>query len=84
MGLIRKAGGILTRSGVSNHTKRQSQAKAANAQAERTEAEMKVAQEQAAVIARAMPQDEAHRQADLKEVAGKEAEAVPWDPPADP
>ena len=41
--------------------------------------------EQDAAIARALQEDEAHRQADLKEVAEKEAEAVPdWppDPPA--
>jgi hypothetical protein len=42
------------------------------------EAEAKVAQEQAAAIARALHEDEVHRHADLEEVAEKEAEAVPW------
>ena len=62
------------------------QAKAAQAQADLAEAEVKVAKEQDAAIARALQEDdEARRQADLKEVAEKEAEAVPdWppDPPA--
>ena len=61
------------------------QAKAAQAQADLAEAEVKVAKEQDAAIARALQEDEAHRQADLKEVAEKEAEAMPdWppDPPA--
>jgi hypothetical protein len=85
MGPIRKA-----RDGVSNHTRRQSQAKAARAQAkaaqtqaELAEAETRVTQEQGAAIARALQEDEAHRQADLEEVAVEEAEAVPWDRPAD-
>ena len=47
----------------------------------RAEAEAKVAEEQAAALARALHEDEAHRQADLREVAGKEAEAVPEWPP---
>ena len=62
------------------------QAEAAQAQAELAEAKVKVAKEQDAAIARALQEDdEARRQADLKEVAEKEAEAVPdWppDPPA--
>jgi hypothetical protein len=59
------------------------QAKAAQAQADLAEAEVKVAKEQDAVIARALQEDEAHRHADLKEVAEKEAEAVPdWPPDA--
>jgi hypothetical protein len=83
MGLIRKTASILTLGGVSNHSRRYSQAKAAKAQAELAAAETKVAEEQAAAIARALHEDEAHRQADLKEVAEKEADAVPWDRPAD-
>ena len=81
--------------GVSSHTRRQrpgkaerarakaerAQEKAAQARAVRTEAETKVAEEQAATLARALHQDEAHRQADLPEVAEKEAEAVPEWPP---
>ena len=47
----------------------------------RAEAEAKVAKEQAAALARALHEDEAHRQADLSEVAEKEAEAVPEWPP---
>ena len=82
MGFIRKAASILTLGGVSSHSGRDPQAKAALAQAERVEAEAKVADEQAAAIARALHEDEAHRQADLEEVAEKEAEAVPWDRPA--
>ncbi|MGO9141651.1 MAG: hypothetical protein ACLP70_09410 [Streptosporangiaceae bacterium] len=83
MGLIKKVASI-----VSNHTRRESQAKAARAQAkatqaqaERAEAEAKVAKEQAAAIAGALQKDEVHRQADLEEVAEKEAEAVPDWPP---
>jgi hypothetical protein len=73
---------------MSNHARHKSQAKAARAQAkaqqaqaELAEAETKVAKEQAAAIARALHEDEAHRQADLQEVAEKEAEAVPDWPP---
>jgi hypothetical protein len=69
--------------GVSSHSRRDPQAKATRAQAELAEAEAKVAQEQAAVIAKALGEDEAHRQADLEKVAEKEAEAVPWDRSAD-
>ena len=62
------------------------QAEAAQAQADLAEAKAKVAKEQDAAIARALQEDdEARGQADLKEVAEKEAEAVPdWppDPPA--
>ncbi len=62
------------------------QAEAAQAQADLAEAEAKVAKEQDAAIARALQEDdEARRQADLMEVAEKEAETVPdWppDPPA--
>ncbi len=59
------------------------QAEAAQAQAELAEAKAKVAKEQDAAIARALHEDEAHRQADLEEVAEKEAEAVPdWPPDA--
>ena len=43
----------------------------------------RVAKEQAAAIARALQEDQAHRQADLEEVAEKEAEALPWARPAD-
>jgi hypothetical protein len=63
---------------MSNHARNKSQAKAARAQAkaeqaqaELAEAETKVAKEQAAAIARALHEDEAHRQADLHEVAEK-------------
>ena len=83
MGLIRRAAGILTLGGVSSHGRRDSQARAAKAQAELAEAETKVAGEQAAAIARALHEDEAHRRADLEKVAEQEAEAVPWDRPAD-
>ena len=90
MGLIWKAASILTLGGVSNHSRRESpakaaraQAKAAKAQAGLAEPETTVAKEQAAALAKALPEDEAHRQADLEEVAEKEAEAVPWARPAD-
>jgi len=89
MGLIWKAASILTLGGVSNHSRRESQAKAARAQekaakaqAGSAEAETRVAEEQAAAIGRALQEDEAHRQADLEEVAEKEAEALPWARPA--
>jgi hypothetical protein len=81
MGLIRKAAGILTPGSGRHRSRRQPQAKAATAQAGLAEAETRVAEEQAAAIARALHEDEAHRQADLHEVAQKEAEAVPDRPP---
>ena len=70
---------------MSEHPRRESPAKAARAQAEAAqaqaglaEAKVKVAKEQDAAIARALQEDdEARRQADLKEVAEKEAEASP-------
>src|SRR5215468_12428235 len=97
MGLIRKVASIMMLSGVSSHTRREPPGKAgwvrakaqrarkraAEAQAVRAEAEAKVAEEQAAALARAAHEDEAQRQADLREVAEKEAEAVPeWPPPS--
>ena len=54
---------------------------AARAQAEQAAAKAKVAREQDAAIARALQEDEAHRQADLEEVAVEEAEAAPDWPP---
>ena len=61
-------------------------AEAAQAQAGLGEAKVEVAKEQDAAIARALQEDdEVRRQADLMDVAEKEAEAVPdWppDPPA--
>jgi hypothetical protein len=95
MGLIRKAASIMMLGGVSSHAGREppgkaewarakaerARKKAAKAQAARAEAEAKVAGEQAAALARALHEDEAHRQADLRRVAEKEAEAVPEWPP---
>ena len=95
MGLISKVASIMMLGGVSSHTRREppgkaerapgegreGREKAAQAQAVRAEAEAKVAEEQAAALARALHQDEVHRQADLREVAEKEAEAVPEWPP---
>jgi hypothetical protein len=67
---------------VSKHPRRESPAKAARAQADLAEAEVKVAKEQDAAITRALHEDdEARRHADLEEVAEKEAEAVPDWPP---
>ncbi len=83
MGIIKKAAGILTPGSGKHRSRRQSQARAAKAQAGLAEAETKVAEEQAAAIARALHEDEAHGKADLEEVAEKEAEALPWDRPAD-
>ena len=58
------------------------QAEAAQAQADLAEAKVTVAKEQDAAIARALQEDdESRRQADLTEVAEKEAEAVPDWPP---
>jgi hypothetical protein len=74
---------------VSKHPRRESPAKAARAQAEAeqaqaelAEAKVKMAEEQDAAIARALQEDdEARREADLREVAENEAEAVPdWHP----
>ena len=88
MGLIRKVASIMMLGGASSHTSREPPGKAERApdegrgaQAARAEAEAKVAEEQAAALARALHEDEAHRQADLREVAEKEAEAVPEWPP---
>lgn len=78
MGLFSKVASVLVLGGVSSHSRRDPQARAAKAQAELAEAKARVAEEQAAVIARALHEDEAHRKADLEEVAEKEAEAVPW------
>jgi hypothetical protein len=88
MGPIKKA-----RDSVSNRARRESQAKAARAQAKAAQAqadladaEAKVAQEQAAAIASALKEDETQRQADLHQVAEKEAEATPgapWEQPPD-
>jgi len=81
MGLIRKAASILALGGVSRH-RRDPQAKAAAARAELAEVETRVAEEQDAAIIKALHEDETHGQADLEQVAEKEAEAVPWDRPA--
>jgi hypothetical protein len=96
MGLIGKVASIMMLGGVSSHARREppgkaerarakaerARAKAAQAQAMRAEAEAKVAEEQSAALARALNEDEEHRQADLREVAEKEAEAMPeWPPP---
>lgn len=95
MGLIKKVTSVMMLSGVSSHARREppgkaqrarakakrAQETAAQAQAVRAEAEAKVAEEQAAVLARALHEDEAHRRADLRQVAEKEAEAVPEWPP---
>ena len=95
MGIIRKAASIMMLIGVSSHTRREppgkaerarakakrAEEKAAQAQAVRAEADAKVAGEQAAALARALHEDKAHRQADLREVAEKEAEAMPEWPP---
>ena len=90
MGLIRNAAGILTRGGVSSHSRRapqdraaRAQEKAAKAEAGLAEAETRVTEEQAAAIGKALQEDEEHRQAGLEEVAEKEAEALPWARPAD-
>ncbi len=90
MGFIWKAASILTLAGVSSHSRRapqhraaRAQQKAAKAQAGLAEAETRVAEEQASAIGKALQKDEEHRQADLEEVAEKEAEAVPWARPAD-
>lgn len=95
MGLIRKVASIMMLGGVSSPTRREppgkakrarakaerAREKAAQAQTVRAEADAKVAEEQAAALARALHQDQEHRQADLREVAEKEAEAVPEWPP---
>ena len=95
MGLIRKAAGMMKPGGGSSHARpeppgkaeraqakaERARAKAAQAETMRAEAEAKVAFEQAAALARAVHEDEAHRQADLHEVAEREAEAVPDFPP---
>jgi hypothetical protein len=95
MGLSRKIASIMMIGGVSSHTGREppgkaewdrakadrARKKAAQAQAMRAEAEAKVAEEQAAALARAQHEDEAQRQADLRKIAEKEAEAAPEWPP---
>ncbi len=85
MGLVRKAARILKLGRRESQAKAaRAQAKAAKVQAGLAEAETRVAQEQAAAIARALHEDEAHRHADLEEVAEQEAEAVPWSRQATP
>ena len=88
MGLIGKVASVMMLGGVSSHARREppgkaerAQEKAAHAQAVRAGEEAKVAEEQAAVLARALHENQAHRQAHLREVAKKEAEAVPEWPP---
>ena len=90
MGFIWKAASILTLGGVSSHSRRaprdraaRAQEKAAKARAGLAEAETRVAEEQAAAIGKALQEDQEHGQADLEEVAEKEAEALPWARPAD-
>jgi hypothetical protein len=94
MGLTRKVADMML-GGVSRHAghkppgkaertrakAERAQKQAAEAQAMRAEAEAKVAKEQAAVLARALHEDEAQRQADMSELAEKEAEAIPEWPP---
>ena len=89
MGIIWKAVSILTLGGVSSQGKHRSrgkaaraQAKAAKAQAGLAKAEATAGDEQAAAISKALGEDETHGQADLEEVAEKEAEALPWARPA--
>lgn len=84
MGLARRAASILTFGRLRYRGGRQLPAKAARAQAGLAEAETKVAEEQAAAIARALRENEAHQRADLEEVAEEEAEAVPWHRPQVP
>jgi hypothetical protein len=95
MGVIRKVASMMKPASGSSHARpeppgkaegaqakaERAREKAAQAEAVRAEAEAKVANEQAAALARAAHEDEAHRQADLHEVAEKEAEAVPDFPP---
>ena len=95
MGLIKDVTSIMMLGGVSSRARREppgkadwdrekaerARKKAAEAQAIRAEAEAKVAEEQAAALARALHEDEAQRQEDLRNVAEKEAEAVPDSPP---
>jgi hypothetical protein len=96
MGLTGKVTGIMKSGGVSSHARpeppgraeraqtraERARKKASQAEAVRAKAEAKVANEQAAALARALHEDEAHRQTDLREVAEKEAEAMPEWPPA--
>lgn len=72
MGLIRKVASIMMLGGVSSHTRPRPCGPRLRRRWPR---------EQAAALARALHKDEAHRQADLREVAEKEAEAVPEWPP---
>src|SRR5690349_1807989 len=96
MGLSGKVASIIMLGGVSSHIGREppgkaewvggegreGRRKAAEAQAVRAEAEAKVAEEQAAALAKGQHEDEAQRQADLRKVAEKEAEAAPDWPPS--
>jgi len=65
-------------------TRRAPRAPAKAAEAGLAGAEAKVAQEQAAALARTLHEDEVHRHADLEEVAEEGAEAVPWSRQAAP
>ena len=91
MGLTRKVAGTMMLGGASRHAGRKppgkaerarakaekAQKKAAEAQAVRAEAEAKVANEQDAVLPRALHEDEEQRHADISELAEKEAKAIP-------
>jgi len=88
MGIFSKTASIMRRGGASGQARREAhaaraQAHADRAQAERAEVEEKVAQEQAAALADASRQDEAHQEAELEKLAWKESEAVPWRRPPD-
>lgn len=78
MGVISKTVRILTRGRT-----RDSRRKPPRTQARDAEVRRKVAEEQAAAIAKALHEDDAQAKADLEAVARKEAEALPWSPPDD-
>ena len=91
MGLMSKVAIIVMLGGLRHPGKHRAQSRAARARAkaerageEKARVETEVGQEQDAAIARAKQEDDARAQEDLEEVAEEEAEAVPWNRPADP
>lgn len=78
MGVMRNVASVLKRGG--RHASRRSPPAEQDLQAE---IRKKIAEEQAAAMAKALHEDQARAKGEIRAVAVKEAEALPWTPPAD-
>lgn len=78
MGVMRNVASVLTRDG--RHASRRNPPAEQDLQAE---VRKKIAEEQAAAMAKALHEDHARAKAEIRAVAIKEAEALPWTPSAD-